>query len=154
MRKLFLAFLLFPLAALAQKDKYDFLIDAFFKDSSGKMISLPEIERWDRYRLIDSIASATAGFRILTDSGYHKIFGDKSESALPIIDFNKYFLSARSECIFCAAVCNHAPGNHSSCHRQACEYALRWFLFEKEKPPIECIPIPETEIATHNSASH
>lgn len=63
---------------------------------------------------------------ITSDSAYKKQFAD-SVHLLPGIDFSRYELIGRTQCMRCATLCPDNPG----CHRDACRYSRYWIKADK-----------------------
>jgi hypothetical protein len=69
-----------------------------------------------------------AEFVITNDSVYKAQFPDSAKAKLPAIDFVRYELLSRTQCMQCLRLC----GERAPCHRNACRYSRTWYLVDKQ----------------------
>jgi hypothetical protein len=128
-----LLFFLLPLAIQAQHvniDRYQTDIDLYYKDSVGKPIRLPHQKGWDYYSMRDSLRKTN--FRVISAQQYYSLFAAYHKDSLPLIDFGRYILQARIVCVICTTICFDRETGLTNSHRCACNFAIYWFLVERE----------------------
>lgn len=70
---------------------------------------------------------------IFTDKNSYQNFIDSVtiDKLSPEIDFEKFEVHVKQECIYCRSTCHHDDGDYRVCHRNACDY--NYLFYRKEK---------------------
>lgn len=157
MKKLLNILFFVPLFSIGQSDESIFAFQKSIPSDLGVPIRLPK-PGYNPDFDINQIAGYAAKQRVLvvaSDLLYKKIFHDfrftkdslaasgrdstdwyyqwmvqHLADSLPVIDFSRKELVLYSACGQCLAFCHHSKGE-TSCHRNACDFMITWFLRDK-----------------------
>ncbi len=129
MRILITLLLLSPLLSFGQPGNTLPGLNQVKKDSSCIAAHLPVLPRSDFSRVYELESYTSNVYVISQDSIYYKIFSRYPKDSLPVFDFKKQELRAKSFCTYCIGL---GTLNGQPKHRNACSYRFSWLLCNKK----------------------
>lgn len=124
---------LVPALSLAQTGRCNSTVKKFTGDTGlGRPINMPKLKKEELGNFFETETKSMYDYTVNNDTIYRKLFIAYSKDSLPVIDFTKEILVFRVYCLQCMVTCQ--PNRLSyPCHRNACRYAIAWYIRNKKK---------------------